>query len=188
MLARKIDHIISEPKLNFLEWEISEPDVLQEHNVSVSIIAFEGSGIVGADAERPYLEFLNCNLPVVALNQSDLVQEPVRARLVGQILDAVGKQHMRVDGMTVIVIRAGELLQVGFRELRCVVVTASSISDPRSGGEEERGPKQPSEAVIAFWGDRIRAGEPQSVIDRGAASAKAFSPPLVRGVARKGRL
>ena len=47
---------------------------------------------------------------------------------------------------------------------------------------------QPSETVIAFWGDRGRAGEPQSVIDRGAASAKVFSPPLVRGVARMGRL
>ena len=67
-------------------------------------------------------------------------------------------------------------------------ITASSISDPRSGGEEARGPMQPSEAVIAFWGDRVRAGEPQSVIDRGAASAKVFSPPLVRGVAREGQL
>jgi len=48
------------------------------------IIALEGSGIVGADAERPY--FLNRNLPVVALNQSDLVQKPVRARFVGRYL------------------------------------------------------------------------------------------------------
>ena len=34
-------------------------------------------------------------------------------------------------------------------------ITAPSKSDSRSGSEEARGPTQPSEAVIAFWGDRV---------------------------------
>lgn len=40
-------------------------------------------------------------------------------------------------------------------------------------------------SVMSRRTHRDRAGEPQSVIDRGAASAKVFPPPLVREEGRR---
>jgi hypothetical protein len=55
VLARKVDHIICEPQRDFIERQVSELDVPREHDIAVSIIAFEGSGIAGADAQRSHL-------------------------------------------------------------------------------------------------------------------------------------
>lgn len=64
---------------------------------------------VGIDGERPHLKFLGGKAPVAAPGEGDFVEQPVSAALLGDILRAVGVEHIPDKGMRAPMFTAGEL-------------------------------------------------------------------------------
>jgi hypothetical protein len=86
------------------------------------------------------------------LNDRDLIEEPVRASLIGDIFGAVGEKHGAVDRVAISVLAAGKLRQVGFVQYlgQKAIVVRHRYSPVFSGGiaRVRSGPiaAQPSQA------------------------------------------
>src|SRR5580704_4940082 len=98
---------------------------------------------------------------------------------VGNVFRAVREQHVPVDAVSIPMLRASELHQVGFAE--CLHVSHGDLfrlSAPHGGGERARLPPQPSAAVIAFWGDRAAGGAKTASLTASGVGYSAFAPSM----------
>ena len=119
IFARQHDDIIGEVEGHFIEREVGELDPLGEADVRVAILAFEGGGMVRIDLELPDLEGFGCDF-ANGLREGDLIEQPVGSAAFGDVLCAVGVEHVACDAVAMPLLRAGELAEIGFGE--CVLI------------------------------------------------------------------
>src|ERR1039458_6579401 len=116
------------------------------------------------------------------LCDSNDVQQPVGAALVGDVLRAVGIQDRAIDAVAMPVLGACELTELNLGEYCCVrhVMPLFLEVTPTAGQERHKNAAVQGAAVIAFWGDRDwRAwGSQNSVID-GKRQQQKSHPPAV---------
>jgi hypothetical protein len=85
------------------------PLFFPENHPTVAVIAGEFRGLIWAHCKLPDLEFLARDARILPLNYCDLIEKPVGARLVGDILGAVGEQYSAVDPLAIPVFSVREL-------------------------------------------------------------------------------
>ena len=79
----------------------------------------ERGGLVGIDREFPHLKFFGRDRLFAALRESDLVEQPIGAGLIGDVFGAVGEQHVAHQPVPVPVRGAGELIESRLVEGSC---------------------------------------------------------------------
>ena len=97
---------------DLLQREIREGDRLGEDRVAVAVLAGEGGAAVGMHPEPPELERFGGDALVIALREGDVIEQPVRSALLGDIFRTVRIQDLAHEGMAVPCLGAGELPQV----------------------------------------------------------------------------
>src|SRR5262249_19199992 len=107
-LARQRENAVLDVQLDFRQWKIGVLDVLAyQHLAGQVVVAFEGGRAV-LDGQHPDLELAE---PLIASRRGligrDGIDEPVRAALVGQIVNALGVKQTRE--MAKPLLRAGKL-------------------------------------------------------------------------------
>ncbi len=111
-----MDDVVGEIELDGVEREIGVRDLFAKDHVSVAVVTGEGGGFIGPDSECPNLELFGGDILVVWLNQSDLVEKPIRPPVFGDILCALGVENASIDRMPVPPFCSGELREVGRSE------------------------------------------------------------------------
>jgi len=135
-----VDYVVGKVQRDFIQWKIGVLDLLGEHDVAVAIVARKRSGSVGTYGELPDLKFLGGNSLVVALNDRDFVQKPIRPTVLGNVLRAVGVENIAVDPVPVPVFAPGELREIAFAEsLRRHVFASFLEVTPTAGAREATG-------------------------------------------------
>ena len=76
------------------------------------------NNLVGPNGQFPDLKLFGRDPRIVRLDQSDFIEKPVGARLIGEVFRAVCEQDVSVDAVPVPGLGAGELIKIGFGELR----------------------------------------------------------------------
>src|SRR5208282_5096774 len=116
VLARQVDHVVSEVQRDSIQREIGELNLLGEYDITVAIVARQRCGTVGPHGELPDLKFLGCDSLVVGLNDRDLVQKPIRSTVLGNVLRAVGVENVAVDPVPIPIFTAGKLREIACAE------------------------------------------------------------------------
>src|ERR1700687_4370138 len=112
ILARQQDRVVGEVEADFVEWEVGKFDRLGEHDAIVPVIARQDAIVSGEiDAEFPDLEFLRRDSRN-GLPEGDLVDQPVGARGVEDVFDAVGENDLGDQRMAIPVLAAHKLREV----------------------------------------------------------------------------
>jgi hypothetical protein len=109
---------------------------------TVAVFASERGGVVGIHVEFPALKLLGCKELVETLREGDFIDQPIGAGCLGDILHTIRVQNIAHHRVTIPVLAAGELDQVGFGE-------CFRISHGRS-------PLLAGRAIAASWGKRDR--------------------------------
>ncbi len=140
VLARQVDHVVSEIQRDFIQREIGVLDLLGVHDIAVAIVARQRGAPVGTHGEFPCLKLLGGDSLVVGLDDRDFVQKPVRPAVLGNVLRAVGVENVAVDPVPVPGFAAGELREIACAEsLRRHVFASFLEVAPTAGAREATG-------------------------------------------------
>src|SRR5689334_1633863 len=98
VFARQVDGVAGEPEGDFGEWKVCEGNVLFVDLPAVSVLTGKDCRVVAfIDFQRPDLERLGGDLLVVRLDDRDLVEQPVSAACIGNVLGTIGEKHLAVN-------------------------------------------------------------------------------------------
>ncbi len=91
-----MDDVVGKVELDGVEREIGVWNLFAKNHVPVAVVTGDGGGSVGADVEGPHLEFFSGDFPVVGLNQSDFIEEPIGLPVFGDMLRAcaISQRHL----------------------------------------------------------------------------------------------
>src|SRR3954453_23631680 len=116
VFARQIDRVVGKPERDLNRRKIGKRNLFRVDGVIVAVSAAQGGRVVGIDLQGPHLKSLGHHALVMALRQSDFIQQPVSAALVGNIFRPVCAGNARVQPEAIPMLAAGEVPQIGFGE------------------------------------------------------------------------
>jgi len=112
VLARQVDRVVGEPEGDFCNRKVGVGDRLGENGMSVAVFATEGRGVAGQiNGEFPNLKFFADNSLFASLRESDFVEKPASAAVLGDMLRPIGEQNLTVCPVAIPMLGAGELVE-----------------------------------------------------------------------------
>src|SRR4029453_13740861 len=117
ILAREHDDLVHAPERDAREWKVGKRDTLAADDAAIAVVDDQAGLLGGLDHERPDLERLAGDAPVEGLRPGNLIEQPVGAAVLGDVLRALGIQHRLDDAMAVPLLGAVEVGELGVSEV-----------------------------------------------------------------------
>ena len=178
ILARQQDGVVGEPQGDAGGREVGEGDVFAVDGPAIAVAAGQ-RGAAPVNVERPDLKRLGFDCRLAPLRQRDFVEQPVSARLIGNVFCAVGIDDSAIEAVAVPVLAACKQVQIGSVRFssglsllgqglhRCdaaLALAESGVCKPQGESEGGGGGRRRSRASAPSdcpWPARRRGGAPK---------------------------